>query len=329
MPVKFLVIRFSSIGDIVLTTPVIRCLKQQVDGARVHFLTKPGFVPVISSNPYLDRIHQLEDIRQTIQAIRNEKFNYIIDLHHNLRTAIIKSRLPGISFSFNKLNTQKWLLVNFRIDRLPGIHIVDRYLETVGVFNVQNDRQGLDYFIPPEDELDIAAFPSVFQRGYIVFAIGANHATKRLPTEKIIALCRKMNLPVILAGGREDAGRGELISAGCGDMVLNACGKYNISQSASLVRQADVVITHDTGLMHIASAFKKKIISLWGNTIPRFGMAPYMAHDESAIFEVEGLKCRPCSKLGFAKCPKKHFKCMMDQDVGLIAGYTAKLYANR
>ena len=135
-----------------------------------------------------------------------------------------------------------------------------------------------------------------------------------------------MKLPVILAGDRENYAMAEIIAGACDHPVMNCCGLYNINQSASLIRQANVVISHDTGLMHIASAFKKKIISVWGNTIPHFGMSPYQPHPDSAIFEVSGLKCRPCSKLGFRKCPKKHFRCMNDQNTGEIARYARKLY---
>lgn len=327
-PVKFLVVRFSSIGDIVLTTPVIRCLRQQVDGAELHFLTKKSFVPVIAANPYIDKIHVYEKGRfgRTINSLREEDFNYIIDLQHNLKSAVIKFRIPVVPFSFKKLNIKKWLLVNFGIDRLPGLHIVDRYLETVKLFDVVNDGRGLDHFIPPEDEINISGLPQPFHNGYVLFTIGARHATKRLPAEKIIAICREMKLPVVLAGGEEDAATAEIIADACGNLVINCCGKYNLNQSASLVRQADLVISHDTGLMHIAAAFNKKIVSVWGNTIPRFGMYPYKPHPDSAIFEVGGLKCRPCSKLGFRKCPKKHFRCMKDQDVKEIASCVRKLY---
>ena len=325
--VKFLIIRFSSIGDIVLTTPVIRCLKQQVKGAKVHFLTKTQYLPVIKANPYIDTIHLLEDsLVRTIRKIKNEDFHYIIDLHNNIRSALIKSGLPGISFSFKKMNIEKWLLVNFGKDILPDIHLVDRYMETLRLFDVKNDSRGLDYFIPPEDELNREDLPPPFNRGYVLFAIGAKHATKRLTTDKISAICREMSLPVILAGGREDTAAAELISSECGKLVLNFCGKYNLNQSASLVRQADVVVSHDSGLMHIAAAFKKRIVSVWGNTTPRFGMYPYMPHEDSCIFEVGGLRCRPCSKIGHSKCPKKHFRCMTDQDEKEIAGYVRKLF---
>jgi heptosyltransferase-2 len=183
-------------------------------------------------------------------------------------------------------------------------------MDTVRVFDVQNDGSGLDYFIPPEDEIDISTLPDVFSRGYIALVTGARHATKQLPVTKLISLCDETSEPVILLGGPDDRDTANAIGQQTRGTVLNACGQYNINQSASLIRQSRVVITHDTGLMHVAAAFRKKIISLWGNTIPEFGMYPYQPDPQSVIFEVKGLSCRPCSKIGLSKCPRKHFRCM-------------------
>jgi ADP-heptose:LPS heptosyltransferase len=326
-PVKFLVLRFSSIGDIVLTTPIIRGLKSQVDKAEVHYFTKPEYKEILEANPYIDKIHTLHnDLGKQMDQLRYEFYDYIIDLHKNIRTRRIISRLGIINFTFNKLNWQKWYYVNFKINKLPDMHIVDRYLEAVDVFDVENDGHGLDYFIPADQEVDLSELPDPIKEGYIAFAIGARHNTKKMPVEKIIAVIRKMQLPVVLLGGKEDHENGETIARECGDYVYNACGIYSISQSASLVRQAGVVITHDTGMMHIAAAFHKKILSIWGNTVPEFGMYPYMPHPDSRIFEIRGLKCRPCSKLGFRKCPKKHFRCIMDIDESAIASKATELF---
>ena len=177
---------------------------------------------------------------------------------------------------------------------------------------MKNDGKGLDYFIPEKDKVDLKLLPDQFQDGYIAWAIGGKHQTKFYPEERIFEVCKKIKKPVILLGGKEDFDKGERISNSIGGRVFNACGKFNINQSASLVEQADKIITNDTGLMHIAAAFRKEIISLWGNTIPEFGMYPYFPGDEkeSHIFEVKNLSCRPCSKLGYKSCPKKHFDCM-------------------
>jgi len=315
---KILIIRFSSIGDIVLTTPVIRCIKQQVPGAEVHFAVKKTFFPVLKANPYIDHFHLLEDdLKGLIRELKAEKFDFIVDLHQSLRSKKIRFSLGTPSLGFPKLNLKKWLLVKFKIDLMPGIHIVDRYFMAAAPLGVVNDGKGLEYFIPTEDIYSIINLPEKFQQGYTAFVIGAKHTTKRLPEHKIISVCKKLDRPVILLGGPEDAGIATKIKDACGPLVLSLCGKLNLNQSASMIKQAKVVISHDTGLMHIAAAFRKKIISVWGNTMPKIGMSPYMPGDEpkSIIIEVNGLKCRPCSKLGYDRCPKGHFKCMEEIDV--------------
>ena len=317
---KILVIRFSSIGDIVLTSPVIRCLKKQIPRLELHFLTKKSFEKILQHNPYLDKVYAIEkDVNEVLPALKKEKYDYVIDLHHNLRSLHVKTALQKKSFSLNKININKWLVVNLKINTLPALHIVDRYFETTKSFNISNDEQGLDYFIADNEEVDIKTLPVSHQNGYIGIVIGAKHFTKRLPDEKIIEICRNLNYPVVLLGGKEDAESGNKISNIEGNNIYNACGKYSLNQSASIIKQAKVIITNDTGLMHIAAAYKKNIISVWGNTIPEFGMNPYLPlgdngkeSGKSVIFEVKGLSCRPCSKIGYDKCPKGHFKCMND-----------------
>lgn len=325
---KILVIRFSSIGDIVLTSPVVRCVKQQT-GMEVHFLTKETFGPILAANPHIDKVFTIKKKVAEVQtALRREGYQAIIDLHNNLRSLQVKMALPGVRhYSFDKLNLEKWLKVRLKVDQLPNKHIVDRYLEAVRPLGVKNDGQGLDYFIPPAEEVDTdhwletggqtvrqASMEIAPKQSYTAFVIGAAHATKRLPREKITDWCRLIQGPVILLGGPEDKANGEWIAAQAGKHVVNACGKLRLHQSASMVRQAALVITHDTGLMHIAAAFKRPIWSVWGNTVPEFGMYPYYPEgmDEERRFEVEGLRCRPCSKIGHATCPKGHFRCMQE-----------------
>jgi len=164
--------------------------------------------------------------------------------------------------------------------------------------------------------VDLSSLPDAFQNGYIGLSIGAQHETKKLPLSLLTELCKKLQHPILILGGPTDRETGEALAAALPEKsILNSCGQYKLHQSASLVRQARVLITHDTGLMHMGAAFHKKIISVWGNTIPGFGMYPFRSHPSSLQFEVKGLSCRPCSKIGYQKCPKKHFRCMMDQDL--------------
>lgn len=245
--------------------------------------------------------------------LKREKFDMVIDLHKNLRTFILKSKLRVKSKSFRKLNIEKFLLVNFKINRLPKLHIVDRYFETARSLGVVNDGKGLDYFIPENEQLSMPDLPIQYRDGFIGAVIGGQHQTKLFPIGKWIDLIKKINEPIVLLGGPDDVGMGEEIEKFFGDKVWNTCGKFSLNQSASLIRIADQVITNDTGLMHIAAAFKKPITSLWGNTTPDFGMYPYLPKDqihEMSMIQVYDLKCRPCSKIGYSKCPKKHFYCM-------------------
>jgi ADP-heptose:LPS heptosyltransferase len=262
-----------------------------------------------------DKIYSIgKDIGEVADDLKNEEYDFIIDLHHNLRSRLVKSVLKKKSSAFPKLNIEKWLLVNLKIDKLPGVHIVDRYFETAKSLGVKNDGLGLEYHIPAGEEIDLASLPPTHRNGYIGFVIGANHYTKQLPVHKIISICKQIEMPIVLLGGKGDEEKAQQIETDLGVKVYNACGKYSINGSASLVKQAKKIITHDTGLMHIAAAFKKDIISVWGNTVPAFGMYPYKPGTNSHIIEVLGLSCRPCSKIGYKACPKKHFKCMEQID---------------
>lgn len=316
---KFLIIRFSSIGDIVLTTPVIRCLRKKYPQATIHYLTKKKFATILQSNPYLDKVLLLEDnFNSTLEEIENEEYDYIIDLHHNLRTLRIKNLIRDIPFySFNKLNIKKWIYTNFKLNTLPHVHIVDRYMATVEKLGVVNDGLGLDYFIPEGEKVKEGDIPFSHLHGYVAVAIGAAHNTKKLPVEKLKELVEKIEHPIILLGGKEDFSNGEQIAETDAIKIYNACGKFSLNESADIVRNAKIVISHDTGMMHIAAAFKKNILSVWGNTVPSFGMTPYKTNYE--VFQVNKLWCRPCSKTGFNKCPLGHFKCMNDQSMDAIA----------
>lgn len=308
--VKILVIRFSSIGDIVLTTPVIRCLKEQLPNAEVHFCTKRFYQNVLAGNSYINKFHVLDStIYALICRLRIEKYDYIIDLHNNVRTNIIKTVLGVRSFTVNKLNWRKWLYVRLKVDVMPNQHVVDRYLATVYPLKVNDDGLGLDFFINPDDVVDLDQLPITHRFGYIAYAIGGQHLTKRLPISRMIELCYKLNSPIILLGSEQDRIAGQQVVETVGrELVYNACGLFNLSQSASLLQQSRVVFSHDTGLMHIAAALKKKVYSIWGNTTPQLGMYPYKT--PYVVLERTGLNCRPCSKIGSNRCPTGRFECM-------------------
>jgi ADP-heptose:LPS heptosyltransferase len=323
---KILILRFSSIGDIVLTTSVVRCLKNQL-GAEIHYLTKAPFKTILSENPHIDKLITFEkSADEVLDILKNEKYDYVVDLHNNIRTLKLKGKLGVKSAAFPKLNMRKWLFVNTKWDVMPDIHVVDRYFKAVESLGVQSDGLGLDYYIPESDQVDLyEILPTSFQSRYWVYTLGAQYKTKCLPEEKINELLVLIDVPIVFLGGKEDANLGERLAEKFPLKSINLAGKLNLNQSASVVQQSSGVVCHDTGLMHIASAFQKKMAVIWGNTTPKIGMYPYLPKSEVEYFEVKELHCRPCSKIGFQKCPKGHFKCMNNQDLEAIADFVNQM----
>jgi len=305
---KLLLLRFSSIGDLVLTTPVIRALAKQTS-YEIHLLTKKRFAPVLAHNPYLTKIYTFEqEVDEVLSYLKKERYSFLIDLHKNLRSFRVRLALGVKTYDFSKKNIEKWLMVQFKVNRLPEQHIVDRYFEAVLPLGVKNDKAGLDYFLDPEEQLLIDLPTS-----YLVIVLGAAHYTKQIPVHKIKEVIGQLSIPVVLIGGLAEAAMGKTIQQQFPRKVVNLAGLQSLGQSASVIKGARVVLTPDTGMMHIAAAFKKPILAMWGNTIPDFGMYPYRT--EHINFEVPALSCRPCSKIGRKICPRGHFRCMEDQNV--------------
>lgn len=256
---KFLVIRFSSIGDIVLSTPVFRCLKKQVIGAEVHFLTKQSFKAVTEANPYIDKFFYFDGkFRSMVEVLKAEDYDYVIDLQSNFRSGKIKVALDKPSHTIDKLDWEKFLLTKLHINKMPGKHITQRSLDTIRPFGIKDDGGGLDYFIPEKDNVKGEDIPASHHAGYIAIVIGASYATKKLPVFKLKELCQKLDHPIILIGGKEDKAIGDEVASIDPGKIYNACGKFNLNESADLVRRSKLVISHDTGLQYIASAFQKR-----------------------------------------------------------------------
>ena len=325
---KFLIIRFSSIGDIVLTSPVIRCVKKQLPDVEIHYLVKPSFKSTVVNNPYITKLHLLqEDWSKTILDLKHEQFDFVIDLQRNMRSLRIKKSLKVPAFTFKKLNIRKLVFTKLKLNIMPeNDHVVDRYLKTVEPFGVHNDGGGLDYFIAANEQVNSRDIPASHHAGYIGIVIGASFYTKKLPVYKLQELCSKIDHPIILLGGKDDATTGEEIKKLDPVKIYNACGKFSLNESADLIRRAKLIIAHDTGLMHIACALRKQVIAIWGSTTPSIGMYPYFGtnflsqqviHPYDDI-QVHQLWCRPCTKIGRTKCPQGHFKCMKNMPIDEI-----------
>lgn len=315
IPKKILVVRFSAMGDIVLTSPVVRMLKLQT-GAELHFLTKEIYTELWEANPYISKIYTIKkDIYEVLPVLKGENYNAIIDLHANLRSILLSFHLWKIPcYRLKKGSIIRWFYVKTGFKPAVPKHIVSRYLETLSPFSLRYDGRGLDFFIP---ECDI----KIPEEPYIVFVLGAGHFTKRVPVEKWKELASGFKeFTIVLIGGKEELIHGNRLIDQAGPKLMNLCGQLNIAGSAYLMEKAKLIISGDTGMMHIAAALRKPIISIWGGTIPEFGWLPFFPEgmNRNVTVQVKHLSCRPCSRFGRSDCPKKHFRCMYDISVDSI-----------
>ncbi|MGE5355908.1 MAG: glycosyltransferase family 9 protein [Deltaproteobacteria bacterium] len=308
---KVLIIRFSSIGDIILTSPAVRYAKKNLD-AEVHYLTKKENEELLKYNPFIDKIHLYSgNLREILKVLKAENFDYIFDLHNNLRSFFVKINLKGKKNSLNKFNFHKWRMVRLK-HKISVPHIVIRYLQTIDNEYDPNFDDHLDfYYLNIENPMQKFNLPS----NYCCFSLGAKHNTKKIPLVSALELIKWIDHKIVLIGGNDVVNDANEIYKVYPDKVTNLCAKLSLSESAQVIDKSSMVICSDTGMMHLAAALNKETIVIWGNTVPGFGMNAYYGKNDNKSTNYEiSLKCRPCSRIGFDKCPEKHFKCMINHD---------------
>ena len=320
-PIKtILVIRLSSIGDIVLTTPLLRSLKVAFPEARIDYCTKVPYASLLAENPRISSIYTLEEPP-------SGSYDLVVDLQNNLRShAIVRSLRRQHLVHYRKANWKKWLLVQCKINIYGSYRsVVDRYRDALKEFALSGDSLGCELY-PSLSDRAFACTVVDGNRKTLALCFGAKHFTKRYPPRSFAALLTLLlsetPMLVLLLGGKEDAPQAseiiEALPAAFRPMVLNLAGSCSLMQSAAILERSDAILCNDTGLMHIASAFGKKLFLLFGSSSASFGFLP--CHASYDLFQVEGLSCRPCSHIGRDCCPKGHFRCMNDLSQSFIAG---------
>lgn len=310
--VKILIIRLSSLGDILLTTPVIRSLKSSKPNSEIDVLVKKQYIDTIKYNPHINLIltHSHDNFTDLKRTIKNNEYDLIIDLQGNLRSRILGLGASSSVLRINKPAFKKWLLVNTKIDLLHDFSIPKLYAKTA---NVILDNEGLEIFI------DDSVKPRINEgTNYLGICPGSRHKTKMWPADYFTELGKKLTLEgfqILVFGGKDDKTICEQISAGIPGSV-NLQTENDLLQMASELKLCKLVISNDSGLMHAASAVKTPVVALFGSTVKSFGFSPYGV--QNLIIENIGLNCRPCSHIGLEKCPKKHFKCMNDLNPDLV-----------
>ncbi|MFQ3598532.1 MAG: glycosyltransferase family 9 protein [Chloroherpetonaceae bacterium] len=313
---RLLVIRLSSIGDILLTTPILRALKATFQEAEIDFLTKPSFTALLEGNPALKTIFTTENFEP------KQRYDLVIDLQHNLTSR--KYHQAGKKIvCYHKENWKKFLLVNFKVNLYRGYEsVVERYAKSLAPFGVRLDEKGCEVFLNHEEK-DFGKKHRTAKTPVLAVCFGARHVTKRFPPERFASalnqLLEKNPIDIWLLGGKEDAPTAEeiLSHVRARSSVKNFSGQHTLRETAAMLASSDAVLSNDTGLMHMAAAFQKPMVVLFGSSVKEFGFLPYKSAFE--LLEVEGLECRPCSHIGREHCPKLHFKCMRDiSESGLV-----------
>lgn len=321
---RILIIRLSSIGDIVLATPIIRQVRMRFPTAQIDFLTRANFAELLRYNPYLSQVYAVEEFQP-------EKYDLCIDLQNSRRSRWLRRKCATHIAQYRKENWKKFLLVNFKWNLLSdAVPVALRYLEACRAFGIEDDGKGCDIFLS-DAERHMAA-QALKPKTTLAVCYGAKHFTKRFPIEKtaavLNALLAKHDVQILLLGGKDDAPLGEKLRVmiSPASSVNDFSGQCSLLQTAALLERADAVFTNDTGLMHIAAAFQKPIVVVFGSSVKEFGFLPFRAPYQ--LLERKGLKCRPCSHIGRARCPEGHFKCMQELDThAVLQAVVSALYA--
>lgn len=325
---RTLIIRFSSVGDIILTTPLVRNLRRAFPECRIDFLVKSAYADLLHGNPHVSRVIAFDGnegvggLRRLRKEIRDEGYDLILDLHDSLRSRYVCAGQSGVR-RYRKRKLARAVLVRWQRDvyRLfggsPGV--IERYLETVRHLGVSDDGEGPELFPSPGDVAAAGALLHDAPAGWVGVSPSARHETKVWPPERFAsaasALARDRGFGVVLLGGPDDIERCGVVEARIradapGMPVANAAGKLTLLQSAALLDRCAVVLANDSGLMHVASARKRPLVAVFGSTVRQFGFAPYGRR--SVVVERPEVLCRPCTGIGRARCPEGHFRCMLD-----------------
>jgi len=317
-----LVIRFSSIGDVILITPMLRAIKTQYPACRLHVAVRREFSVLLRNNPHIDRLIVVDTAlgNQGLRALNlqlvGERYEAVFDLQNNFRSRLLRN---GLSRNIHIVDKRQWrrlLLVkagiNWYRDLVP---VSDRYMETAHRYDVLPDARGAELF--PDDDLRDNARLKLRATGWnaetplLGICPGAKHFTKRWPEERFAALARMLlekGYDLAVFGGDDEARAAASLHALHPTRVHDCCGRLSLMETAAAMKHCETVFCNDSGLMHMAAAMGVPVVAIFGSTVREFGFYPY--HQHSVVVETAGLRCRPCTHIGTATCPKKHFGCM-------------------
>lgn len=315
---EILVVRFSAIGDIVLTTPLLRALKARHPQARITFLTRQAYAPLLAASP---RLHEVigwdpaQPLAGLLADLRTRRFTHRLDLHGSLRSARIRHGLGGRWGRYRKHRLARAVLIRTKRDlyrdRRP---VAERFFDAARGLDVTPDGAPAELFLRREafDAADrfLAESGLGRERTLLAVAPGAAHATKRWPERHWLALMGRLTAraDVVILGGAAEAGLAARMAEAGGAHAASAAGQFDLQGTGALVKRARALAAGDTGVMHMATAVGTPVVALYGPTVEAFGYFPYRAR--ATVLQRDDLDCRPCSAMGGPRCPLRHHRCL-------------------
>ena len=340
---KILIIRFSSMGDVIIASPLIRVLRAAYPKAQIDFLVKSEYADLVRFNPHLSSIVELktvdkDELKELKRSLCRTHYDIIFDIHNSLRSRYLLW-FSGAKYTrvINKRVIRRFFLIKFKWNFYGNIiSVADRYLETAKTFHISNDGQGLEIFVNEESVSTVKAMMGKYRLERYDLVIGlapsARHYTKRWLPERYVELgteiAKKFSAKLLIFGSKNEQDYcgdiAQMINANLGSTAAESfAGKLTLLETAAVLDGCSLVITNDSGIMHLAAARKKKVIAIFGSTVKEFGFFPYGT--DNAVVENENLSCRPCSHIGLEKCPRNHFKCMKDIYAGDVLNVIYKM----
>ena len=323
-----LLVRFSSLGDVLLTTPLIRALRARHPAATLTALTRQVWAPLLSANPNLDQVISVSPGQALVplaRAIRAARYSHLLDLHGSVRTRVLRLLVPGPWTGYDHRRRARATLICQHRDTYPDqVPVAERYFEAAGDLDARPDQQPADLYLSPAAEARaeqwLARAGLDGEDPLVGLVPGAAHATKRWPVRywrELAQFLRQQGLRIALLGSAADRILASEIAEACSSPEIVAAGDLDLQAVGALLRRCRVVVAGDTGPMHMATAVRTPVVALYGPTVKQFGFFPYRA--KGTVLEVP-LPCRPCGSKGGSQCPDGHHRCLEDLAPGEVAG---------
>jgi heptosyltransferase-2 len=331
---KILLIRLSSMGDVVLTTSVISAIRKKHPDAQIDFVVKEQFAPLIQYHPAINRLYTFGKkpgaLKELKRQIITSGYDILLDLHNTFRSNYLKWNcgVPVIQ-TLSKEYLRRFLLVKLKINRYRNSEtsIIDRYAQAACNYLDLPVAHFPEIYLPEQIEKNASDLLPETTMPTIVLVPGSAHPTKEWPisrfTEAASLLSCKFGARIVVIGGKKEIPAGKMISQSVGAQCYDFTGKTTLLETAAIIKKCDLIISVDTGCMHIGWAFHRKMVCIFGSTVRELGYYP--DYSDAVIVENEELTCRPCSHNGLKSCPKNHFRCMKEISTGMVMKVAEKL----